>query len=1720
MVSKRPVTKAASAAAAMSILAVPYAVMAQPATVTPPVVLHPIQDLTLAKGTKKTIDLSHLGSFRVDNSVSSVVYATYSSAEQKYVDLKGLDQEGPTVITITDNASNQIVEQFKVHVLDAGNDERIDIGDITKYIASHPADVTQASDVRTLLNGVEPFNTTKVVNNPPIVVGKPGTVYLVNGEPSAPKTVSMATYFSDDTTLSYSLINPPAYLNANIQELSGMLTINGVNLPVNETRTEWLTVQARNEHGLTATIDVEIFINAKVVNNPPKVSEDAVRSIDAVQNKPFEKTIDLSTVFTDDPGDELVYKIESVLPNGLTASFLSGNTIIVSGTPTQAGDEYRIVLSATDSSSASVLHEITVRVAGEEQPVPELSGQQPEVSWKIGETQPQTVVLSTYFKPTSGLTYTIEEIPTFVTASIQEGNLIISGISPDSNVGETAQIKVMAANRSGSVILNVPISLKYPIPVLTGANPPTIELVDPGISHTISLSEYFLPPLYDVRFEVQFPDFISISVDTEAKELQIVGTPAMNEHAGEAFEILVTAYNQFGQSPVLRVPLQIKAAPPIYTPPVVVGNPGALTLINRQEGQTQTITMATYFNDITSLRFSLVDPLPAYLDANIHELSGLLTINGVNLPVNETRTEWLPVQARNEHGLTATINVEVNVQAAPPVVIDTPGIVTLTNRQVGIPQTVSMATYFQDSSALSYSIAIKPDYLSADINGTTGELTIYSANMPSNDPISTYIQIQATNMYGKQTTLNVGVNIGAAPPAIIGSPASVTLLNGQEAESQTRAMSAYFSDTTALSYEIITKPEYVTASIDEATGILTVLGAALPTNETRTDFIEVQATNTYGQSSALKVPVTIEAATPAIIGSPADVKLINGYIGAPQTVNMATYFWDSVPLTYSIGLNPYNVDASIETATGELTIRGLTQSLPEPAIIYVQIQATNTSGKTATVNVPITIESPAFLYHNQDDPMPLSALIAGLFGDISATHFEITRPPGGTLTAIIEQNDSADARIVFDGIAEETFLVVKGANPTTGASVERKIRFIFNQSPQVTDIPVAPILAEKGTPLVNVTRDLNGLFIDQPGQNLVYSIEEMGSSSGLEASVEGGVLHVAGTPVSPGWYSFYIRATDPKGLYASRQVEVQVVNRPEAVVTPETVEWVYGVTQNKVLNGSEYFGEGGWEFTYSIETPAEVAAFIDSETGELIIQNVNPMANGTYITKVKATNRFGTNAVVDIPIHVKLPTTISWSAGAAMPYEFDFSTYFTGTGATQFEVSSSYPGVTASIVEETQQLQLSGVQADTLVTIKGTNVSSNTTTEVLLHFFTDYPVPVLDGSPASPETIEVTNGPVMEERFTPYLSSYFEGQTVTFELMPYTNPAGYVDAQILDDRRLVVEGVYFPDNLPRTTSIDVKVTNERNKSTTISFPVVVRAMPAPEVKYEPDTLYFYNGINRSYDINPGNDYFDQKGLDFVVENKAELMSLNIRADMDGNFLYVENVAPINITEDLNLTVNLIATDPFNQSTRLQIPIVIKPVNNEPVISSDSIDTIYMDTFDDRYNVIDLKLLNLFTDSDEGDSISGYDVAITGPVTGYVTVDQYLFLTANSLEPGAAVTITAHDQANHTVSKTIQIANSPIGDTYSQVNPGIPFQYSDEFLPALPADPEDQSRKIYLIDPNNVLFYNTTYNSAAGANEITITNLPSSVNISNVTLNYVNKVDHTLTLDVFDIAITV
>ncbi|MFE5323674.1 putative Ig domain-containing protein [Paenibacillus sp. NPDC056579] len=1061
----------------------------------------------------------------------------------------------------------------------------------------------------------------------------------------------------------------------------------------------------------------------------------------------------------------------------------------------------------------------------------------------------------------------------------------------------------------------------------------------------------------------------------------------------------------------------------VNNPPIVVGKPGTVYLVNGEPSAPKTVSMATYFSDDTTLSYSLINP-PAYLNANIQELSGMLTINGVNLPVNETRTEWLTVQARNEHGLTATIDVEIFINA----------------KVVNNPPRVS-----EDAVRSIDAVQNKPF-----------EKTIDLSTVFTDDP-------------GDELVFIIE---GVLPNGLTAS-----FLSGN-----------------------------------------TVIVSGTPTQAGSEYRIVLRATDSSGASAQHEITVRVaeeeQKPAPIVVGNPGTIYLINGYIGAPQTVNMATYFWDSVPLTYSIGLNPYNVDASIETATGELTIRGLTQPLPEPAIIYVQIQATNTSGKTATINVPITIESPAFLYHNQDGPMPASEPIAEMFADISATHFEITRPPGGTLTAFIEQNDSADARIVFDGIAEETFLVVKGTNPTTGASVERKIRFIFNQPPQVTDIPVAPILAEQGTPLVNVTRNLNGLFIDQPDQNLVYSIEEMGSPSGLEASVEGGVLHVAGTPVSPGWYSFDIRATDPKGLYATRQIEVQVVNRPEAVVTPEAVEWVYGVTQNKVLNGSEYFGEGGWEFTYSIEAPAEVAAFMDSKTGELIIQNVNPPANGTYVIKVKATNSFGTNAVVDIPIHVKLPTTITWNAGAAMPYEFDFSSYFSGTGATQFEVSPSYPGITVSIVEGTQHLQLSGVQADTLVTIKGTNLSNNSTTEVLLRFVTDYPIPFLDGSPASPETIEVTNGPVMEERFTPYLSSYFDGQDVTFELMPYTNPTGYIEANIVDGWLLVGE-VYFPDNIIRTAYLDVKVTNDRNKSTTISFPVVVRAMPAPEVVVTPEPLIFQDEIKKSYDVSLGSYFKNPSGLNFIVENEEELMEqYHIRASLDG-YLYVENTATINNTEDLNLTINIIATDSFNQSTRLQIPIVIKPKNNEPVVSNDGINTIYMDTFDERDNVIDLRLLNLFTDPDEGDSITGFSTSL-----GYVTVDQYLFLPVNSLEQGATLTITAHDQANHTVSKTIQIANSPIGDTYSQVNPGIPFQYGDEFLPALPADPEDQSRRIYLVDPNNTLFYNTTYNSAARANEITITNEPSSVQFGRVTLHYVNKVDHTLTLDVFDIAITV
>ncbi|WP_028553048.1 hypothetical protein [Paenibacillus sp. UNC451MF] len=658
---------------------------------------------------------------------------------------------------------------------------------------------------------------------------------------------------------------------------------------------------------------------------------------------------------------------------------------------------------------------------------------------------------------------------------------------------------------------------------------------------------------------------------------------------------------------------------------------------------------------------------------------------------------------------------------------------------------------------------------------------------------------------------------------------------------------------------------------------------------------------------------------------------------------------------------------------------------------------------------------------------------------------------------------------------------------------------------------------------------------------LTYTINEDKLPSYINASIDKneGILTInsvnpSSLPPTPPFIQ--VLATNSDKNSASIDIPVLIeYPTPGVTSTPSPIEWIIGATESKVLTISEFFHdtmEGASGLTYSIENlPPKITASINKD--KLVIQGVQTTTDGSEVILVKATNKFGKSALLNVKVNVISSYTINWKKDDVQnypnPYSVKLSTIFDGTGATDFELSSPprESNVTVTIEgNQTDQAQLvfGGIIGDTEFTVVGRNPANGTSKEVKIRFVTDYAAPTIT---QEAEHVTVSNGREWGEGYPLVLNQYFSNpEGLQYSIVEDANISGEIFAELRgsgENTWIEFIGAYYPDNVTTSTIVKVKGTNMYGKSAVLEVPVTVEAAPAPEVRSVPVIEPLLDGVKTQFEVDFLSSYFTKDNLDLEVENSDELQNLyHARASMDGANLYFEIVSPIGNTQAVTFPVKVKAVDKFNQTAHLQIPVTVNP-NSAPVLDADGIDTIYLDNRDGS-NLIDLNLLGLFTDMDTdiGDKLN-YSLEVTNSIQGGITSDHYMTLSGSSIDMGATVKVSAQDKAGHVISKTISVQNSPLGSSnvdFVNSNAVMTVMYPDTILPALPANTSDKSKAIYLVDMNNL--NNLTYNAYHMSNDnyVNIMNGASLNYPATINLHYVNKVDHTLTLDVFPIIPTV
>lgn len=239
-----------------------------------------------------------------------------------------LKQPGKSTITVAGggNANNQ----FKVFVLDAGADNRFDIGDAQRFAVNNSGSVASAETASAIIGNIDAVSMP--VSHVPSVTRSTYELYSQGGTLSP----LLLTDFFENIPLTFSVF--PSFANGVQASVSG----NSLIFSGSPTAPSSFAVTAKDSNGSTASMVVSVL-----TNRPPTVTSVTYSVYSPIGQTPLE--LDLRGRFADGDADPLTYSVQPSSSNGITA-YINGSYLRFSGTlsaPTQ------FVVTASDGKGGS-----------------------------------------------------------------------------------------------------------------------------------------------------------------------------------------------------------------------------------------------------------------------------------------------------------------------------------------------------------------------------------------------------------------------------------------------------------------------------------------------------------------------------------------------------------------------------------------------------------------------------------------------------------------------------------------------------------------------------------------------------------------------------------------------------------------------------------------------------------------------------------------------------------------------------------------------------------------------------------------------------------------------------------------------------------------------------------------------------------------------------------------------------------------------------------------------------------------------------------------------------------------------------------------------------------------------------------------------------------------------------------------------------------------------
>ncbi|GGD94129.1 hypothetical protein [Paenibacillus nasutitermitis] len=753
-----------------------------------PAVQQQIKDVLAAQapgaiqaGKSLNVDLRHIFD-NADQLIYTVVVQNGSVADVKVINGNllqiGLKKKGTTMVDLAARYPNEtaaVHQRFRLTVeanagLDMNGDGVTGIDDVILYARAYPNAFQRTEDFRTLLHAAVESRIVEP-NRAPAAASTPLSASVAKG---SQLVLDMNDYFSDEDgdALTYSLQGQPVsggIASLNLEGATGLLTIAGLtpsdqalNLQVTAsdgqlTAVQPLSVSVTAGDGGTGEPPVDPPENhLPVVDNAHKVglNNDGHLSLRSYQNA----VIDLSQVFTDEDGDELVYALDDSEHYFLSSTLESGGLLTLqagqpSGGLPSGGYNYSLNVKASDDDGKTwVPYTIAVSITNQGGAIPD---QEVPV-----HTVPvvSTLDISSYFGLEEAHNWEIQtenSNPDAVSLGRTGTVLSLKGIS-----GGFADISVKVSDGHGAAVTD-----SFQVEALA-------QVIDIGPQYMNEDEE--VPYTKNIDLTQIFPYAVDFRVKEKGRG-EIYTVPSMSDDeafpnwfdAETARDFTVNSYSDMSTSVIIEardaagileqytIELLINHAPEIIEPyhfkPVIIKNDGNTFTIDADDYFTdEDGDLLTYFAELDT------DEGDASLEV-ISVSNNLITLKGL-----QEGQSTLLLHADDYHpgGVSDTYYMDVIVTDADEVLDGFEG--------ENVEETVDLSSYLGDWTEEDIT-GISPSSTGVVANsylvGTTLYVKAYTMNDPlSHIPIAGNEKIQYTFYKGSEfKTVTIFVYIPEVP---------------------------------------------------------------------------------------------------------------------------------------------------------------------------------------------------------------------------------------------------------------------------------------------------------------------------------------------------------------------------------------------------------------------------------------------------------------------------------------------------------------------------------------------------------------------------------------------------------------------------------------------------------------------------------------------------------------------------------------------------------------------------------------------------------------------------------------------------------------------------------------------------------------------------------------------------------------------------------------------